>query len=546
MDDLRGTRVGGYVVEQMLGAGGMGTVWLARNVVTGQFAAVKVIRGDQLDNAQARQRFVREAVAASQVRHPNVVTILDVSQLADGRYYILMEYLDGIDLDGYVRRFGKLGAEDALRVLAPIAGALEGLHEAGIVHRDLKPSNVMLVRAHAAGEDNGEQSLGPAAIDAYRVKVVDFGLAKVAPVAPSAAVPTRLTHAGLVAGTCGYMAPEQAIAFANVDGRADMYSLGMIACFVLTGRVPFVRDTPDDNLFAVLDRAREQPTEAHELLASEARHAPDAWVPIILKAIAFRAEHRWQLARELPLALAPHVENGDRIVRRLVPQFDQTAPADAKTVKNPRDVLPTEVLTKPPPPAPTTLGGAAGPVSTPQSTSRSRAWAWASGGVVVAVLAVLAVWTAVRSPSGVAARVSDDAAPVAISPAAPPPPAERDIWIVTEPLRANVFADGRPLGRSPARLRARLGDVVYVRAELDGYEEAEQRIDIASAPDEVTVALSAISPPDASVERRTRRRGARQDRDSATRAPEIDAGVTPPSVNERVFDPNNPLPLGPR
>lgn len=181
LDDLRGLRVGGFVVEHKLGAGGMGSVWFARNAITGEPAAVKVAHAELLQHPAHLDRFLKEAMAAMRVKHDNVVRTVDVSQLPDGRYYLIMEYLDGLDLGEYMRRFGKLGADDALKILGAIAAALEALHQEGIVHRDLKPPNVILVRRRPGETESDAVAEGPADIDGYVVKLVDFGLAKVAP-----------------------------------------------------------------------------------------------------------------------------------------------------------------------------------------------------------------------------------------------------------------------------------------------------------------------------------------------------------------------------
>jgi serine/threonine-protein kinase len=208
---------GRYAIEREIGHGGMGYVYLARDEKLGERVALKVISSTMAtDPVAASERFRREVSSARKVTHPNVIRIHDLVE--DEPFLLLsMEYVDGMTFETYLRRVGRLKIDEARAVMGQICDALEAAHAAGVIHRDLKPSNVLL---------DAEK----------RVKVIDFGLAK-------ASFLQGMTATGLILGTPEYMAPEQ-VRGLPVDGRSDVYALGAIAYRALTGRAPFVGDTP--------------------------------------------------------------------------------------------------------------------------------------------------------------------------------------------------------------------------------------------------------------------------------------------------------------
>ena len=226
-----GARLGRYEIVAPLGAGGMGEVYKARDTRLGRLAALKVMRPDWAADADRRRHLVREARTASSLNHPNILTIYEID--ADqGVDYIAMEYVGGGTLADLMAS-GPLPARRALRLAAQVADALAAAHEAGIVHRDLKPSNIML-----AAED--------------RVKVVDFGLAKLGgPALSTAETVETIAPTGTVVGTVPYMSPEQA-AGRPVDARSDLFSLGTILYEMLSGRRPFGGDSTVSTLAAIL------------------------------------------------------------------------------------------------------------------------------------------------------------------------------------------------------------------------------------------------------------------------------------------------------
>ncbi len=245
-----GARLGPYEILGPLGSGGMGEVHRARDTRLGRTVAIKVLPSDRMADESRRRRFVQEARAASALNHPSIVTIYEIES-ADGVDFIVMEYVDGTTLDNVIPRRGmRLG--EVLRIAIPIADALAQAHAAGIVHRDLKPANLMV---------------GP---DGF-VKVLDFGLAKLATCEPERADHETLSEStdasplsrpGTIAGTAGYMSPEQAMGKA-VDARSDIFSFGAVLYEMVTGRRAFAGDSTAETLAAVV---RDQPRAPSEVV----------------------------------------------------------------------------------------------------------------------------------------------------------------------------------------------------------------------------------------------------------------------------------------
>lgn len=215
-------RFGSYELERELGHGAMGVVYRAHHRLLGRPAALKVLP-DALD-ATALRRFEREVRRTAFLHHPSTVTVYDYGQSREGRFYYAMELVDGPDLATLVERHGPLDAGRVLAILRDIAGALAEAHGQGLVHRDIKPANLMLCREAGRRTNGGE-----------RAKVLDFGLVR------ETSDPNQSLTASdeLVTGTPHYIAPEAIRSPSDVDGRADLYSLGATAYFLLTGRHVF-------------------------------------------------------------------------------------------------------------------------------------------------------------------------------------------------------------------------------------------------------------------------------------------------------------------
>ena len=222
----RAREMGSYRLGELLGRGGMGEVYLARHRMLARPAAIKLIRPEMIDSDPAAAqlavaRFRREAETAASLRSPHTVELYDFGVTDDQTLYFVMELLEGLTLEALVRRHGPLPAGRVVHILRQVCASLEEAHVRGLVHRDIKPANIHLGR------------LG--LVDDF-VKVLDFGLVK--PIADTAIEQSLATQGGLVIGTPGYMAPEMALSPA-VDGRADLYSLGCVAYYLLTGTQVF-------------------------------------------------------------------------------------------------------------------------------------------------------------------------------------------------------------------------------------------------------------------------------------------------------------------
>ena len=215
---------GRYQILKKIAAGGMGAVYAVEHLELGKKLAMKVMLPELSRDPDFVTRFKREAVASSRIGHQNIIAISDFGRTQDGRFYFVMEHLDGVTLAELVRSEGAQRGERVIAIALQIARALATAHQAGIIHRDLKPENIMLV-----------QQLGRPDF----VKVLDFGVAKVAP-APGTQGQTAI---GMVIGTPQYMSPEQAAGVA-VDARSDVYALGLILYELITGRPAFAAETP--------------------------------------------------------------------------------------------------------------------------------------------------------------------------------------------------------------------------------------------------------------------------------------------------------------
>lgn len=219
--------IGTYRVLRKLGEGGMGSVYEAEHLSIARRVAIKVLHPIYSNDPEALARFYNEARAANLIDHPSVVQILDYGQQEDGSFYFIMELLKGETLRSRIERSKKdvgISLDEALRIGRQLASTLAAAHGCGIIHRDLKPENIMLIP-------------DPEATDGQRVKILDFGIAKLAHWVEGAEVRTRTN---MVFGTPAYMAPEQCRSAAQVDDRADVYSLGVVLFELLAGRRPFV------------------------------------------------------------------------------------------------------------------------------------------------------------------------------------------------------------------------------------------------------------------------------------------------------------------
>ncbi|QEL16509.1 protein kinase domain-containing protein [Limnoglobus roseus] len=274
-----------YRVQSQLGAGGMGVVYKAEHVLMGRTVAVKVMAQRYTANAVAVERFRREVRAAAKLAHPNIVTAYDADE-ADGRHFLVMEFVDGVSLDRVVNRRGPLPVTTACHVVRMAALGLQHAHSKGMVHRDIKPQNVMVNRTS-------------------QVKVLDFGLARLAsdgelPAGgePGGSHNPAVTNANTIVGTPDYISPEQAKA-AAVDHRSDLYSLGCLFYFALTGRPPFADATTA--IAKVTAHVIDQPPP----VTAYRNDIPPELAAVLAKLLAKNPAERYSSAAKVAAALIP-------------------------------------------------------------------------------------------------------------------------------------------------------------------------------------------------------------------------------------------------
>lgn len=268
-----GVTVGKYRVESRLGRGGMGTVYKAVDETLGREVAIKSLNADVSDAALLK-RFRAEAVTLARLNHPNIATLFELTE-HEGQLLMIMEFVRGETLDRMAQHAGPMAVERASRLALQVLDALGHAHRSGIVHRDLKPANVMLT----------ESGL---------VKVMDFGLARMIGT-------EHLTNDGFMVGTPAYMSPEQVLG-REIDGRTDLYAVGVVLYRLLTGQLPF---SAESGIAMVQKQINDEPTPARQVRPD----LPEAAEAILMRALAKSADARYQTAEEFKSALMPLVGN---------------------------------------------------------------------------------------------------------------------------------------------------------------------------------------------------------------------------------------------
>jgi DNA-binding beta-propeller fold protein YncE len=413
-----GSQVAGYRIESLVGRGGMGVVYRARQPGLDRTVALKLIAPEALEDAEARERFVSEARLAAAIEHPNVVPIHAAGE-ADGVAYFVMRFVEGDDLRTRVRRDGPLASARAAEIAHGVGSALDAIHRAGLVHRDVKPANILL----GAGD---------------HVYLTDFGLAR-----PALARGGTTSGRGHWAGSLHYAAPEQ-IRGGRVDARADVYALGCVLVFMLTGRVPFDRDSDEATLWAHVADPPPRPSTLR-------RGLPKAFDDVVARAMAKQPHDRFASAGDLGRAALAAAE-GRRAPRRRGPVAQGAAsPSGARPVAGLSDEAPTLTSL-------TATGG------TPARPGRRRAVLAAAAAAVLALLAGgFALWAAGRghgranTPAGRATPTTTAVA--SASPTATPRPAG---------ARPHVVATFRHVGRRPNAL-ALVGRRLWVTSSHSPY-----------------------------------------------------------------------------
>ncbi len=345
---------GQYKIETLLGKGGMGAVYLARHILLGDRVAIKILPAEVRTNAEWLRRFRREGQAARRFRHANAVTVYDLRTAADGNIYMVMEYVEGHTLDAEIKQRGKSTAAEAFEILEPIMSVLNTAHAMGVVHRDLKPENIMIGKATTGGEPT--------------IKLLDLGIAKMREIAGvESSGTTELTMAGQVLGTPYYMSPEQWGELSRdgnleIDGRADIYSLGLVVYEMIIGRRPYSAAT-------LHELRRDHVSVTPPPLIEKAPGVPRAFSDAIARAIAKdrvdRQPTAGELAAELRAALAtapqvpvdrtvpdiPHVEGSTLHTHGIPGAVSTKSDVNAATIVT-VDAPPTSRPSPPSPPRP--------------------------------------------------------------------------------------------------------------------------------------------------------------------------------------------------
>jgi serine/threonine-protein kinase len=432
-----------YVVEDVLGEGGMGVVYRGRHELIDKRVAIKILRGEMARDKEITERFLMEAKAASAIGNPHIVEIYDFGKVPDGATYFVMEYLDGVSLGTVMTDLKVIPPVRLVHIAKQIAKGLDAAHEAGIVHRDLKPDNVMLVRR---GDDKDF------------VKILDFGIAKVGGDA------SRLTRAGSVFGTPHYMSPEQAAGVA-VDRRTDIYSLGVILYEMAAGKVPF----DADNFMGILTQHMYKAPAPIRALVPVPQDVPPGLEAIILKCLSKKVEARYQSMREL-------VEDLEKLEKGLVPDAVPEMMTRSGSFNVPADYF----RTRGPMPTPFPM--------TPMARFRRSKLGVSLLAASLSLVALVALVLAIRDKGQptVSASTAETIAMPAVAPtptaAAAATPATQDVKLFdvvvnVEPRDARIKRDGDDLGTSPVKIALAPGQKATLVISAPKYFEKVEIID---------------------------------------------------------------------
>jgi tRNA A-37 threonylcarbamoyl transferase component Bud32 len=450
---------GRYVVEAILGEGGMGIVYRGRHRVIDKKVAIKVLRGDMAKDKEITERFLQEARAASSIGNAHIIDISDFGQLPDGSTYFVMEYLDGDSLSTASQKQHPMPVARLLHIAKQIAHGLAAAHLAGIVHRDLKPDNVMLINRGA---------------DRDFVKILDFGIAKVG-------AESKITRAGSVFGTPHYMSPEQA-AGTPVDKRTDVYALGVILYELASGQVPF----DADNFMGILTQHMYKAPVPILGIVPPPEGVPLGLDAIIQKCLSKKPEQRYPTMEALSADL-------EKVQQGVVPDAVSEMMARSGGFNVPADYFRTG---GPGMPAPVPATPLAGP--------RPR-WGLYAGVTAVATVVGVALFALLRSPPSHAiappASIVQDvsavpalppvlsaapsvngssAAAVNVAPAPAPAAAAaeaHEVFFSVEPSDAKVTRDGNDLGPMPTSLRLKAGESAALVVTRGGYKTQTVTVD---------------------------------------------------------------------
>jgi serine/threonine-protein kinase len=457
---------GRYIVDRVLGEGGMGVVYAARHKVIAKKVAIKVLRGEMAADREANERFLQEARAASAIGNPHIVDISDFGQLVDGSTYFVMEFLGGKSLSALVSEAkGAMPVPRLCHIAKQIAQGLAAAHAANIVHRDLKPDNVMLI-THGSEKDF--------------VKILDFGIAKVG------SGTKRMTRAGSVFGTPHYMSPEQA-AGTVVDHRTDVYALGVMLYELASGKVPF----DADNFMGILTQHMYKAPVPIRALVPEV-DVPAGLDAIVLKCLTKKPDGRYASMEQL-------VADLEKLERGLMPDAVQEMMARSGAFNVPSDYFRSSVMPAPVPAEPV--------------LPRQRWPLYAVIGAVGTLVGIIGVIVVAKTAGGTAQALPSATVVRATGSAlAQPPPlpsatlvpnpvpaassarALHEVLVSAVPPDATVTRDGQELGVAPLVLHLADGEVATLTVARKGYKTKTVTID-ASGPRQTVTLEPAWTPP---------------------------------------------------
>lgn len=313
LPSIEGTFIGNYQVMRLVGSGAFGDVYFGKNPAIDKTVAIKVLAPEMARNAEVVARFNAEARAVDRIQHPNIVQVYDYGQLADGRYYIVMEFLNGQSLTELIEEKAPFPLREALEILRQIASGLEAAHRSNVVHRDLKPDNIVVLQ-----DDDGQ----------VRVKILDFGIAKML---DGNIDDAAKTSAGVILGTPLYMAPEQASgSSAEIGPATDIYALGVIAYRMISGQFPIDGDNPREVLY-------KQVTELPRSLAKVTRGLSPRICEVVHKALEKSPKKRYSSALQF-------IQDLEEAIRLLDPNLVAELVKTSEKLQTPeaslQDVLP--------------------------------------------------------------------------------------------------------------------------------------------------------------------------------------------------------------
>jgi len=434
-------KYGRYEILKEVGRGSMGVVYEAQDPQIGRTVALKVLRQDRVSDENLVKRFIREARAIGRLSHSHIVTIYDVGE-DQGNVYIAMEFLEGRPLDNLIKE-RKFSAEETADIGAQVAETLNYAHGKGVVHRDIKPSNIIL-------QTDGQ------------IKITDFGIAHI-----EDSTATLQTQAGEIMGTPAYMSPEQVLG-KPVDGRSDIFSLGVVLYELSTGKRPF--GGAGKNLATIFNEIiQENPMEPAR--AIEGGTIPPGLSSTIMKCLSKASDTRFQTGKDLADALRGKASAAG---------IEAAAGAGIP----PQEAARAEEARVAPPPAPPPPPAMEQRPAAPYTPQPAPVPAKKKGSPMVTVLTVILVIVAVAGAAAVGIGVyynyfaKDKGQPAA--PAAGTSAVLKTVRIESHPSVANLFVDGEPKGTTPAVVQLSPGSH-RVRVSMQGYEDKQGVVQIGDA-----------------------------------------------------------------